>query len=153
ERLPQHEAALRRLFILHRAGAAGTLTASLPDPPEAPALPMTAEGGTETVMPPEGAAGSPDHPPTRGQLPPPAAASPGGGPLLSPIPGYEILGVLGRGGMGVVYKARHLRLKCLVALKMVLSGAHAGPAELARFRTEVEAVARLHHAHIVHVYD
>jgi WD40 repeat protein len=69
------------------------------------------------------------------------------------ISGYEILDVLGRGGMGVVYKARHLALKRVVALKMILGGRYVGTDKLARFQTEAEAVARLEHSHIVHIYD
>ena len=69
------------------------------------------------------------------------------------IPGYELLGTLGRGGMGVVYKARHLQLQRVVALKMILGGGHARPAELQRFRTEAEAVARLQHANIVQIHE
>lgn len=69
------------------------------------------------------------------------------------VPGYEILGVLGRGGMGVVYQARHLGLNRLVALKMVLGGVHAGPDRLAQFRKEAQTTARLQHPHAVQIHD
>ncbi len=72
---------------------------------------------------------------------------------LPQIPGYEVEEVLGRGGMGIVYKARHQRLNRMVALKMLIAGAYAGPPERARFQREAEAVASLHHANIVSVYD
>jgi serine/threonine-protein kinase len=69
------------------------------------------------------------------------------------IPGYKVEDLLGRGGMGVVFRARHLRLNRVVALKMTLAGAYAGPLERSRFQREAEAVARLQHTNVVQVYD
>src|SRR5262245_45196275 len=76
-----------------------------------------------------------------------------GTPQVLRVGEYEILGRLGHGGMGVVYKARHARLDRLVALKMIISGAHAGPMDLARFHTESRVIARLHHPNIVQLYE
>jgi serine/threonine protein kinase len=72
---------------------------------------------------------------------------------LPEVPGYEVLGVLGRGGMGVVYRARQRALERTVALKMIRTGAQAGPKDLARFRAEAAALARLQHRNIVQIYD
>jgi hypothetical protein len=69
---------------------------------------------------------------------------------LPQVPGYEVEAVLGRGGMGVVYKARHLALKRTVALKMLAAG-HPHSVERARFRAE--AVARLQHPNIVQIHE
>jgi serine/threonine-protein kinase len=76
---------------------------------------------------------------------------PSAGPLQ--VPGYQVEAVLGRGGMGVVYKARQHALGRSVALKMLLLGPVAGSAELGRFRRETMALACLRHANIVQVYD
>jgi serine/threonine protein kinase/tetratricopeptide (TPR) repeat protein len=78
---------------------------------------------------------------------PPAAG------LRPQVTGYEILGELGRGGMGVVYKARHVRLNRIVALKMVLVGDFAQPETLARFLAEAEIAARVQHPNVVQIYE
>jgi WD40 repeat protein/tRNA A-37 threonylcarbamoyl transferase component Bud32 len=111
-------------------------------------------------------------PPTQGGIPEKATLPPEGMPLTQArqptgapsapedltapalaIPGYEILGVLGRGGMGVVYKARQQGLDRVVALKMIPHAAHAGDVEHRRFQAEAEAIARLQHPHIVQVFE
>ena len=86
-------------------------------------------------------------PPTRPCPPPPCLAD------LPTVPGYEVEAGLGRGGMGVVYRARHLRLERPVALKMLLAGAYAAADERERFRREAELLAGLRHPNVVHVYD
>jgi eukaryotic-like serine/threonine-protein kinase len=72
---------------------------------------------------------------------------------LPQIPGYRVDGVLGSGGMGVVYRAWDPRLNRPIALKMLLAGAQARPTELERFQREAQAVAALRHPNIVQVYD
>ena len=73
--------------------------------------------------------------------------------LPDKIGSYQIVAELGRGGMGVVYKARDLRLKRTVALKVILACTHAADSERKRFQTEAESVARLKHQNIVQVYE
>src|SRR5262249_8081839 len=75
------------------------------------------------------------------------------GPVLPQIPGYEVEAALGRGGMGIVFRARHLRLNRVVALKMLLGGSYAEQRELARLLREAEAVAGLRHPNIVQAHD
>jgi serine/threonine-protein kinase len=99
-------------------------------------------------------------------LPPSAEASPstrertvpyGGAPAADPelpaVPGYDILGKLGEGGMGVVYQARQLRPDRLVALKMMRAGAFATPEERDRFRFEAETHAALDHPGLVPIHQ
>jgi serine/threonine protein kinase len=84
------------------------------------------------------------------RLTPPADGAVSG---LTEPPGYEILGELGRGGMGVVYLARHVGLDRLVALKMILHADYAGPAMRERFHAEARALARVRHPNIVPIHE
>jgi formylglycine-generating enzyme required for sulfatase activity len=79
--------------------------------------------------------------------------APGESRTYPEVPGYELLGILGHGGMGVVYRARQLKANRLVALKMLRALEHATPQDRLRFQIETEAVARLQHAHIVQLYE
>jgi formylglycine-generating enzyme required for sulfatase activity len=120
------------------------------DDPHAPKQAAPARVCLGLVGPPDGdapfASTLPGAPATRepSLVPAPVGTSP---------PGYLILGELGRGAMGVVYKARHTRLNRVVALKMILGGGHAGPEERLRFMAEAELIASIEHPGIVQVYD
>jgi serine/threonine protein kinase len=103
--------------------------AVLPDPVEAAR--HTAEGLPAGTTQPAGTAGSAPR----------------------TVPGYEVLGELGQGGMGVVFKARHLALNRLVALKFIRATGTAAARYRERFRLEAEVVARLRHPNIVQIYD
>jgi serine/threonine-protein kinase len=72
---------------------------------------------------------------------------------LPQLPGYHVEGVVGSGGMGVVYRARHVKLNRTVAIKMLLAGEYAREHELERFKREAESIASLCHANVVQVFD
>lgn len=114
----------------HRWSAAAHSTTSVSTP--CPVCGLTGSACSEDALPPF--------------VEPPTAESK---PALPAIPGYEMLEILGRGGMGMVFKARQHMPPRLVALKMIKEGLFASPTLRQRFRQEVEAVARLRHPNII----
>jgi WD40 repeat protein len=124
---PEYAEPLRDLIELHRALGA------------TPVCDSNAATMGPSAIPPR-------RPPGR------AVGDPASRAFMPSLAGYEIVEELGRGGMGVVYRARQVRLNRAVALKMILAGDLAGPEARVRFLQEAEVVARLHHPHIVQVY-
>jgi WD40 repeat protein len=124
------------------------------NPPSASVPPDPSGGAQKPVSEPQGTTEITPQPPgvlalTGAESPEPPAPRE---PPLPTVEGYEVLGELGRGGMGVVYQARHILLNRPCVLKMILAGNYADARAIARFRAEAEAVARLQHPNVVQIH-
>jgi serine/threonine protein kinase len=135
-RFPQQTDLIRKVFAEREPWGTPEIPNSSVARQPAPGVPsrQTSPNGPASAM-----ALDPSEPASAGQFP--------------AVPGHEVSGVLGIGGTGIVYKARQIKLNRLVALKMLTTGGGAEPERLARFRTEAQAVARLHHVNIVQIYE
>ncbi|MCE9563778.1 MAG: protein kinase [Planctomycetes bacterium] len=124
----------------------------MPNPPQNPTITHTSSmpDGSDSNQP---SSGSETIAQTPDDVANAAARSAGAHTSLVSIPGYVVERELGRGGMGVVYLAKHLALNRMVALKMILSGEHSGERDRQRFLAEAEAIARLQHPNIVQLYE
>lgn len=119
-------------------------------PPEQKAV-EASSAGEPTTLPHSPVAASSDGGP---DTPPPVFVDSAAQPNSLPdIPGYAVEAEIAHGGMGVVYRARHLKLNRSTAIKMILGGKYQGPEAHARFTIEAEAIAALNHPHIVSVYE
>ena len=142
QRFPQYAEQMHRQFLVHQALASNLAEEDTGTQQTSQATPAveTADAENQTGACQPGT----DLAQKRGS---------GGTGFPQNVPGYRVLTVIGHGGMGVVYKARQIKLNRLVALKMIRAGADVDEEHLTRFRTEAEAVARLQHPNIVQIYE
>src|SRR4051812_22214036 len=127
-------------------------TLSPTEPLPRPAEPATTSPQGQTLATQHGSGSLPSDVPQT-LLPTEPSAVPAESAEVHTVPGYVIEGELGRGGMGVVYKARQAKVGRTVALKMILRAEHSSGEERLRFQREAAALGKLRHEHIVQVYE